>query len=135
MVRPKTLLGKSRAGLIPLFKNRYRKPDTISREIERVKRDSSVQILALCDEWREAIGRIKFHCKECLVHYRIKDSVYIQTHWYTRPSGCTEGDYWNEGEGLSECPKCKTRSCMENVPKNFQDFKAAFKSIKMEHKG
>ena len=29
----------------------------------------------------------------------------IQTHWYTPPRGCTEGDYWNEGELQFVCPE------------------------------
>lgn len=36
----------------------------------------------------------------------ISNLVYIQTHWYTPPTGCTGGDYWNEGEGQWVCSKC-----------------------------
>jgi len=31
--------------------------------------------------------------------------VAVQTHWYVRPSGCMEGDYWLPGELRINCPK------------------------------
>jgi hypothetical protein len=40
----------------------------------------------------------------------IKDLVYIQTHWYVTPYGCTGGDYWRSGEGQFDCPKCGHRN-------------------------
>ena len=36
----------------------------------------------------------------------VSELTYIQTFWYTEPHGCTEGDYWNMGEGQFVCPHC-----------------------------
>ena len=44
--------------------------------------------------------------KGCGKKNRVDKLTYIQTHWYTGPSGCMEGDYWNQGEGKFVCPKC-----------------------------
>jgi hypothetical protein len=40
----------------------------------------------------------------CGKYHKIKDCVVIQTHWYTAPSGCSDGDYWNSGELQIVCP-------------------------------
>lgn len=40
----------------------------------------------------------------CGKRHRIRECVVIQTHWYTSPSGCSNGDYWNEGELQIICP-------------------------------
>jgi hypothetical protein len=45
----------------------------------------------------------QFKCG-CGKMHRIKNCAVIQDHWYTRPSGCTDGDYWNEGELQVICP-------------------------------
>ncbi len=37
--------------------------------------------------------------------HKIGDLKVIQTHWYTEPFGCTEGDYWSEGELQFVCPE------------------------------
>lgn len=42
--------------------------------------------------------------------------VYIQTHWYTPPSGCSGGDYWNNGEGQFICPKCGVENRLYERP-------------------
>lgn len=34
----------------------------------------------------------------CGNYHAIKDLDLIITHWYHEPHGCTEGDYWSEGE-------------------------------------
>lgn len=49
-------------------------------------------------------------CGNCEVHEQIKDISIIQTHWYTPPRGCTEGDYWNIGELNFVCDTCKIRN-------------------------
>ncbi len=36
-------------------------------------------------------------CEYCHKRTVIRRLIYIQTHWYTSPSGCTGGDYWNQG--------------------------------------
>lgn len=40
----------------------------------------------------------------CGKFHPICELVLIITHWHTPPRGCTEGDYWNEGEWQFICP-------------------------------
>ncbi len=44
-------------------------------------------------------------CNGCEDSHKIGDLAAIQTHWYTPPRGCTEGDYWGEGELQFICPE------------------------------
>lgn len=74
----------------------------------------------------ECIGNV--HGKGCGKTTQIKDLVYIQTHWYVRPRGCTEGDYWNEGEGNFVCPHCGHLNRLYNRPE-IEKLRQLFKSI------
>ncbi len=47
----------------------------------------------------------KIDCYGCQEAHKIGDLTAIQTHWYTPPMGCTEGDFWNEGELQFICPE------------------------------
>lgn len=69
---------------------------------------------------------ILFPC--CGLVAPIKDLTYYQTHWYTPPRGCMEGDYWNEGEGQTDCPGCKSRLRLYNRP-DLMNLKRLFKNI------
>ena len=53
-----------------------------------------------------ALAKTQVVCGTCKKPTTVQDVDYIQTHWYVPPSGCTEGDYWNEGEGQFMCPAC-----------------------------
>jgi len=44
-------------------------------------------------------------CKGCNHYHKIEELVAIQTYWYERPRGCTEGDLWIEGELQFICPE------------------------------
>ena len=66
--------------------------------------------------------------KGCGKETEIRDLVYIQTHWYVPPSGCTGGDYWNEGEGQFACPHCGRLNRLYDRPK-IQELKYLFKSV------
>lgn len=63
---------------------------------------------------------------------KIGKLTYIQTHWYVRPSGCSDGDYWNEGEGQFTCPHCQHRNRLYDRPEitklkhNFRDVKDVY---------
>lgn len=46
----------------------------------------------------------------------IREIAYLQTHWYTPPSGCSDGDYWNAGEGEWDCPHCGRRNRLYKLP-------------------
>jgi hypothetical protein len=59
------------------------------------------QLLRSLEEER---GRKRFLCGCCQKLHAIKDCHVIQTHWYTSPRGCTEGDYWSPGELQVICP-------------------------------
>ncbi len=71
--------------------------------------------------------------KGCGTELRPCDVVYIRTHWYESPHGCTGGDTWHEGEGQFDCPKCGKRSRLYDDPR-FNQKPALFKSAVDEHK-
>lgn len=68
----------------------------------------------------------------CGMAMEIRELTYIQTHWYTPPSGCTEGDHWNEGEGNFVCIHCGVRNRLYNR-KPIEALKHRFKDIEKEH--
>lgn len=63
----------------------------------------------LIEQQKKVRARKTFLCVCGHIH-RIKDCVVIQTHWYVSPSGCTGGDYWNEGELQIVCPNTGQRN-------------------------
>lgn len=69
----------------------------------------------------------------CKAWYAVKDLVYIQTHWYTEPHGCTGGDYWNEGEGQWICPACGHRNRLYATPE-VEAMKWRFASVEKVYK-
>lgn len=71
--------------------------------------------------------------KGCKAWYAIKDLVYIQTHWYTEPNGCTGGDYWNQGEGQWVCPGCGHRNRLYATPE-VEAMKRQFASVEDVYK-
>lgn len=62
----------------------------------------------------------------------ISDLVYIQTHWYERPYGCTGGAQWHPGEGQFECPHCGCRNRLYDRP-DIMKLKSLFKKVVKEH--
>jgi len=74
-----------------------------------------------------------YECAACGQTNAIKDTVFIQTHWYVSPHGCTGGDYWKQGEGQCDCPKCGARLRLYNAPQ-LTNLKRLFKEVKEEHK-
>jgi transcription initiation factor IIE alpha subunit len=58
--------------------------------------------------------------------------TYIQTHFYVSPWGCTGGDFWKQGEGQFDCPKCGYKNRLYDR-KEFQELKHYFKDIIDEH--
>ena len=68
-------------------------------------------------------SKIIAECSSCHIKHIIGNLTYIRTHWYTHPSGCTDGDYWNEGEGNFKCPSCnhvnRLTSEYEKLKKSF----------------
>ncbi len=58
--------------------------------------------------------------------------TYIMTHFYISPYGCTDGDYWKEGEGAFICPKCGARNRLYDRPE-FNQKPHLFKDVVEEH--
>jgi hypothetical protein len=70
----------------------------LQAKLERAKAD---------EEARNAMRQFKCACGKM---HAIKACVVIQTHWYTPPHGCCEGDYWNVGELRIICPITQIRN-------------------------
>ena len=70
--------------------------------------------------------------KDCLRGYEVRELEYIQTNWYVTPSGCTDGDYWKEGEGQWKCPVCGTVTRLYNKP-DITALKRYFKRVVETH--
>lgn len=66
----------------------------------RSLREKEKDLLSKIDQKR---ANKTFPCL-CGKRHAFKKCDVIQTHWYTSPSGCTEGDYWNMGELQIICP-------------------------------
>lgn len=80
------------------------------------------------------LGETKIQCVQnnygegCNRWHQVNALTYIQTHYYIPPSGCTGGDYWNNGEGQWYCPKCNHRNRLHNMSE-VQKIKKSFKNI------
>jgi len=72
------------------------------------------------------------HGRGCGESFEVRDLVYIQTHWYERPHGCSGGDTWHQGEGNFICPKCGHRNRLYDRPE-IAALKLHFNSVKNEH--
>lgn len=62
----------------------------------------------------------------------VKNLEYIQDYWYTEPHGCSEGDYWNLGEGQFVCPHCGRLNRLF-ARHDVVDLKPHFKSVVDKH--
>jgi len=74
-----------------------------------------------------------FDDRGCGAKLHVSDLVYIQTHWYVPPSGCTDGDYWNTGEGQFVCPKCGCTNRLYERPE-VEKLKAHFKKVEDKYR-
>jgi len=91
------------------------------------KKKQTKDVSVVCLGWS-----VTFRSDGCGAKLAISDLEYIQTHWYTRPDGCNEGDYWNEGEGQFVCPVCGKLNRLYDRPE-VAALKTSFKSIKDIH--
>ena len=106
--------------------------DVIRAKIKEI--DSHLEKLhakeqALNDAKKALLSETAIQCSNCRIQSAIKDMTYIQTHWYTSPTGCNEGDYWNQGEGRCECPSCGCVMRLYEHPE-LEALKSLFKEIK-----
>ena len=105
------------------------------RKIGRVKN----KLQQLAKEKDNILSETLVECTNSVLGYgcgqksMVKDLTYIQTHWYVRPSGCTGGDYWNQGEGQFDCLHCGIRNRLYDKPK-IEELKYLFKKTVNEHK-
>lgn len=58
--------------------------------------------------WSDVMADIQ--CGKCQASYQTRKLVLQDHHYYVRPSGCTEGDYWLHNEYAFICPSCKVRN-------------------------
>lgn len=73
--------------------------------------------IANCESHLETLNRMLatarskrlMKCPACGRSHQIRKLDLIQTEWYTPPSGCTGGDYWNDGEMQFVCPATAAR--------------------------
>lgn len=72
-------------------------------------------------------------CGSCGHANRICDTVLMRTKYYVPPRGCSEGDYWLEGEWQFSCQGCsKINRCFFDGPlrKEREDlFKSIYKDL------
>lgn len=54
--------------------------------------------------------RALIQCAACPAKHPLGNLDAIATHWYVRPSGCTDGDYWVEGDFHFVCPHTGVRN-------------------------
>jgi hypothetical protein len=64
---------------------------------------------------------------------KIGKLVFYQQHWYVKPSGCTDGDYWVEDDGHWVCPSCLHVNRMYE-DKKLLKLKYLFLKVEDEHK-
>jgi hypothetical protein len=67
-------------------------------------------------------------CHNCKKRTKISKITYIQTRWYTPPHGCMGGDYWQDGEGQFDCPKCGWNNRLYERPE-VEALKRHFKDV------
>lgn len=76
-------------------------------KLQREKEELEKKLGQLQEKINEENSRKKATCYKCKKKIQLRRLIYIQTYWYTRPHGCTEGDYWNVGEAKWICPHCR----------------------------
>ena len=82
-------------------------PDTKRAQLQTKIDKAASKMQTMLAEASKLDGESLIECCSCGSMYPINTQTYIQTHWYTRPNGCTGGDYWNQGEANWVCPHCK----------------------------
>ncbi len=84
---------------------------SISKKLEELEVKKQ-KLLAL---QREERASRDFLCG-CGEFHKINECTLIQTHFYIPPSGCSDGDYWNEGEVQIICPKTNNKNRVYFTP-------------------
>ncbi len=85
------------------------------------------KVAKLVEEQSDLYSRTTVTCANGHPH-EIRDLVYLQTHWYVSPHGCTGGDYHRPGEGQYVCPTCGKYNRLYDKPE-IEALKPYFKSV------
>ncbi len=96
------------------------------------------EVQGLVEEKERILGYTEVKCLRnnhgpgCGKKMPIRDLVYIQTHHYVEPSGCSDGDYWVQSEGNFDCPHCGQRQRLYDQ-KPIEALKRLFRGVTEEH--
>ena len=69
------------------------------------------------------VRRFAITCVHCRAGSTLARWSFVQDYWYTSPSGCTEGDYWNTTKTeccYVACPLCGVLNYIYNHPQKAQ---------------
>jgi hypothetical protein len=99
----------SRQGVTPSdelvsIKSKIKRANEKLSTLRAAENEASKTTLVTCLGW--SIDGGSGNWSGCGTQFPVNQLTYIQTHWYTRPYSCNEGDYWNLGEGQFKCPAC-----------------------------
>lgn len=90
------------------------------KQLERAVKLAQEGLRSTKAELNGALSRTLARCtgrgRPCGRSTQIRKLIYIQTFFYIRPHGCTEGDYWKRGEGQFDCPHCGHRNRLYDRP-------------------
>ena len=77
-------------------------------ELRRLRDKAAARLAAINKQIDELLAKTIVVCENqaCQSRHEIGSLVYLQTHWYEEPHGCTGGDKWHPSEGQWECPNC-----------------------------
>ena len=76
---------------------------SLEKQLKKLEEEKN-QIMERIDERN---SKRKIECRACESAHQIKDLELIQTQEYVKPSGCTDGDYYIDGEMQYICPKTR----------------------------
>jgi len=99
-----------------------------TQELDRKLLETQRTLYNLEEEKKEIQKGSCIKCRKCSTISQIRNLGYRQIHYYVRPSGCTEGDYWAESAGEVICPNCKIVIRLYDIPK-IMELKWLFKNI------
>jgi len=102
------------------------------KHLEDKIKELEEQISHTSDALNETRAQKMIECFWCLKRTRVNKLTYIQTVWYQEPYGCTGGDYWLNGEGQFDCPKCGENNRLYERP-DIVALKKYFKEVVKKH--
>jgi hypothetical protein len=75
------------------------------KDLEKQLEELQEQAQQVISKINDKKARQKIKCSACDKYHAIQSLTAIQTHFYIEPHGCTDGDYWKEGEMQFICPE------------------------------